>query len=186
MGKIKGNDESLVRITFAGDPPRMHFALTKLSNGTNITDMMSDEVSALGSGELAKIITDASESLRRTLEATLSGMKPYQTIEAVIMVQPEASFRFVGPSKGSARLSAVDKIRFAMLGDDDVDGIHIVNPKDTKKRTSKDDNKLDDKPIIIVQAGKDGIVDLNQDRNIYGTIAGDAAIIDDEEELNQD
>lgn len=184
----KGNDEQLVRLMFGGDPPRINFALTKLTNGINVTDMMSEDVSALGAGELAKIVTDSGESLRRTLEATLKGMKPYQTIEVVIMVLPEAGFRFVGPSGGGRRRSGLDNIRFALMGDVNDDDIHVISPKDTKRKTSKDDNTLGDKPLIIVQPGKDIIQDFNQDKNIFGTVAGDpgAVIIDDDDDLNQD
>lgn len=184
----KGNDEQLVRLVFGGDPPRINFALTKLTNGVNITDMMSEDVSALGAGELAKIVTDSGESLRRTLEATLEKMKSYQSIEVVIMVLPEAGFRFVGPGKSSARLSSFDRFRFATMGDVNEDDIHIISPKDTKRKTSKSDNEMADKPIIIIQPGKNGVIqDLNQDRNIFGSVAGDAgAVIIDDDDLNQD
>lgn len=171
----KGNDEQLVRLAFGGDPPRINFALTKLSNGINITDMMSEEVSALGSGELVKIVTDSGESLRRTLEATLKEMKPYQTIEVVIMVLPEAGFRFVGPGKGAGRFNTVDKFRFALMGDPDDESIHVISPKDTKRKTSKDDNTMGDKPIIVVQSGKDGIIDAD-------LFQGGANIIDDDDD----
>lgn len=177
----KGNDEQLVRLTFGGDPPRINFALTKLSNGVNITDMMSEEVSALGAGELVKIVTDSGESLRRTLDATLKDMKPYQTIEVVIMVLPEAGFRFVGPGKGAGRFNTVDKFRFAMMGDMDNEAIHVISPKDTKRKTSKDDNTMGDKPIIIVQPGKDGIIDMDMLQNDLGA----GLIDDDDDDLKQ-
>lgn len=179
----KGNDEQLVRLMFGGDPPRINFALTKLSNGVNITDMMSEEVSALGAGELVKIVTDSGESLRRTLEATLKEMKPYQSIEVVIMVLPEAGFRFVGPGKGAGRFNSVDKFRFALMGDADDEAIHVISPKDTKRKTSKDDNVMGDKPIIIVQPGKDGIIDMNAFRQ--SDLDDGANIIDDDDDLKQ-
>jgi hypothetical protein len=163
----------------------MNFALTRLSNGGNITDMTTLETSALGSGELARIVTDMGEALRRTLEATLVGMKPYQSIEVVIMVLPEAGFKFVGPGQGKHRIGAMDKVRFALLGgDDDLGDVDIIQPK---KKTNKNDNVLDEtKSIIVLQGGKGGIVNLNQDKNIYGTIAGDILDEDPDPEDNDD
>lgn len=183
MGNNNESSSALIKITFAGDPPRMNFALTRLNNGGNITDMSTDETSALGAGELAKIITDMGEALRRTCEATLQGMKPYQSFEVIIMVLPEAGFKFVGPGQARHKLGVMDKVRFAVMGDDDVENVHIVQPS---KKTNKNDNKLDDnKTIIVLQGGKNGVVDLNQNRNIYGTILGDANIID-ESDVNDD
>jgi len=183
MGKDEGST-SLIKISFAGDPPRMNFALTRLSNGSNITDMSTDETSALGAGELAKIITDMGEALRRTCEATLAGMKPYQSFEVIIMVLPEAGFKFVGPGAAKHKLGVMDKVRFAMIGDDSEENVHIIQGK---KKTTKDDNKLDDnKTIIVLQGGRNGMVNLNQDRNLFGSIAGDATIIDDDDEKDPD
>lgn len=184
MGNKDESSSALIKITFAGDPPRMNFALTRLNNGGNITDMSTDETSALGAGELAKIITDMGEALRRTCEATLAGMKPYQSFEVIIMVLPEAGFKFVGPGQARHKMGVMDKVRFAMIGDDVEDDVQIIKPS---KKTNKNDNKLDDnKTIIVLQGGKGGVVDLNQNRNILGTILGDADIIEPDDDENDD
>ena len=187
MGKNDEGTATLIKITFAGDPPRMDFALTRLNNGANITDMQTDETSALGSGELATIVTDAGEALRRTLEATLAKMKPYQSIEVIIMVMPEAGFRFVGPGAGKQSLGAIDRIRFGLVGDTDDESIHVISPKDKTRKAS--DNKLEEKTIIVMHGGKNGKISLNQDKNIFGSVLdGDIIegdIIEDDDDLQQ-
>lgn len=183
MGNKDEGTATLIKVTFAGDPPRMDFALTRLNNGANITDMQTNETSALGSGELAKIVTDAGEALRRTLEATLVKMKPYQSIEVIIMVMPEAGFRFVGPGTGKQNLGAIDRIRFGLVGDMDDESIHVISPADKKRRAS--DNKLTEKTIIVMHEGKDGKISLNQDKNIYGSVL-DADIIDQDDIVDED
>lgn len=179
--KDRNQDQELVKITFAGNPPRMHFALTRLNNGVNITDMQNYEISALGSGELSKIVTDAGEALRRTLEATLNAMSANQSIEVIILVNPNPSFAFVGPGKTIKNQNALQAINFALMGQDDDDSVHILKGK---KSTGKDDNVLDKKTIIIVQGHKGIVTDLDQDLNIKGS--SNAVIIDPDDLDNGD
>lgn len=88
------------KIQFAGDPPRMDFALYKLHTGVNLVDLPTKQTHSLGEGELTKLVSDAGNSLRRTLDATLETMKPGQSLRVIVSVLPTAGFAYA-PSYGS-------------------------------------------------------------------------------------
>ncbi len=87
----------MAKILFQGDPPMMDFSLIKLTGGENLIDNHNNAIFSLGSGELTKLITDAGESLRNTLNATLATMKPNQSIRIQILVHGHVGFNFMPP-----------------------------------------------------------------------------------------
>lgn len=82
------------KIHFEGNPPRMDFNLVKNHTGVTLIDVPSKQIHSLGEGELASLIGDASNSLRRTLEATLKGMEPAQSIKVQIFVHPTGGYGY--------------------------------------------------------------------------------------------
>ena len=116
------------KIQFAGDPPRMDFALYKLHTGVNLVDLPTKQTHSLGEGELTKLVSDAGNSLRRTLDATLETMKPGQSLRVVVSVLPTAGFQYA-PSYGAYDSPGFgDQLSF-MFGNSDQKGTIIKTAK---------------------------------------------------------
>lgn len=89
------------KILFGGTPPRIDFAIFKQTTGVNIVDVPAEQGHALGEeGQLAGVISEVGNTLRRTLEATLKTMKPGQSLRVQLFVHGTAGFEFAGSSFG--------------------------------------------------------------------------------------
>jgi len=104
-------------ITFQGEPPMMDFTLVKLNHGENLLDNQGGTIASLGSGELAKIITDAGQSLLNSIEATLKEMDPNQCIRVQILLHGNAGYTFVSPMAAN-NPSFYEKSKFVIAGGD--------------------------------------------------------------------
>lgn len=82
------------KIHFGGEPPRMDFSLFKNHTGATLVDTPSKEVHSVSEGEIAQLIADAGNSLRRTIEATLKTMTPGQSIRIQILIFGNAGFTY--------------------------------------------------------------------------------------------
>jgi len=144
-----------LRIQFAGDPPRMDFALYKLHTGVNLVDLSTKQTHSLGEGELPKLVSDAGNSLRRTLEATLETMKPGQSLRVVVSVLPTAGFAYAPSYGGYEGANFGDQLGF-MFGQPDKTGTVIKTV--TNKQNLNDYDEV--KKIIVL--GHDNVVPGNQ------------------------
>lgn len=85
------------KLLFGGNPPRIDFAVFKQTTGVNLIDVPAGQGHALGEeGQLAGVISEVGNTLRRTLDATLKTMKPGQSVRVQILVHGTAGFEFAG------------------------------------------------------------------------------------------
>lgn len=141
------------KIGFGGNPPRIEFALFKQDTGVNLVDIASQKVHSLGEeGQLAGVLSDVGNSLRRTLDATLATMKPGQSLRVQVFVHGTAGFDFAGHPFGY-NPSITDQMAFVFGMNDEAKA--TVTPVKTKLPQ----NQLDkEKQVVIL-----GLNDQNFD-----------------------
>lgn len=132
-----------VKIKFKGEPAMMDFSLVKLTGGANLIDNHDNAIYSLGSGELTSIVTEAGESLRHNLEATLENMKPNQSIRVQILIHANAGYQFIPPNYYQDP-SFGEKARFMISPDAPAGNVISARPKGEKGR------KEEEVKIIIV------------------------------------
>lgn len=130
-----------IKLKFQGDPAMMDFSLIKLTGGSNLIDNHSNSIYSLGAGELASIVTEAGESLRRNLEATLEGMKPNQSIRVQILIHGNTGYQFIPPTYyGEPNFADKTKFMFGPTGE--VGNVINAIPKGGKGRKEKEEIKV--------------------------------------------
>jgi hypothetical protein len=135
------------KILFGGTPPRVDFAIFKQTTGVNIIDVPAGQMHALGEeGQLAGVVSEIGNTLRRTLEATLNTMQPGQSIRVQILIHGTAGFEFAGSSFGTG-VSFQDQASFVFGNVDNVKS--TVVPIKTKMPQ----NNLNENKKIIILSG---------------------------------
>lgn len=161
------------KIIFKGNPPMMDFTLVKLTGGQNLIDNQSRGIYSLGEGELTKIVTDAGQALRRSLEATLKEMKPNQMIRVQILMHGHVGYAFLPPHSYSAPTFG-DKVRFAFGESDDNDN-NVILARGRENANSDVFRGVDQVNTFIVVADNDqgdSIIEVG-DTKIKHAKAGD-------------
>jgi hypothetical protein len=144
------------KILFGGTPPRIDFAIFKQTTGVNIIDVPAQQGHALGEeGQLAGVISEIGNTLRRTLDATLDTMKPGQSVRVQILVHGTAGFEFAGSGFGNS-MSFSDQASFVFGNmDTEKSTIHPVKLKLSQ-------NEISNQKKIIILAGDQFVEDSNQ------------------------
>lgn len=138
------------KITFGGNPPRIDFSLFKQHSGVNIVDMPTRQVHSLGEeGQLASIVSDIGNTLRRTLDATMEGMKPGQSLRVQLFIHGHAGFNFGGAVFGNEP-GLTDQLGFVFGGFDGFDEKATIKPINTKVPQNELNQQ---RKIIIVTDG---------------------------------
>ena len=152
-----------VKIKFKGEPAMMDFSLVKLTGGANLIDNHDNAIYSLGSGELTSIVTDAGESLRHNLDATLAQMKPNQSIRVQILIHANAGYQFIPPTYFPDP-NFGDKSRFMLANESLPGNVISAVPKGNKAK------KEDEVKIIIVD---DEVIVTEHPNNIKHATPGD-------------
>jgi len=148
------------KILFGGTPPRLDFAIFKQTTGVNLVDVPAEQVHSLGEeGQLAGVISEVGNTLRRTLDATLGTMKPGQSLRVQVFVHGTAGFEFAGASFGGG-LGLAQQAAF-VFGNMENEKSTIVPIK-----TKMPQNELKDTKKIIILSGDQ----YNQDQNNLSSI----------------
>lgn len=135
-----------MKVKFRGeDPLVMDLTLIKLTGGANLVDNNTGGIYSLGSGELTKILSDASQQLRKTIEATMEKMSSNQTLRVQFLIHGESGMMFLPPTQlGSPALG--QKAKFIFSQENSPGNVITAEPNgDLSKQ-----NKRDQSPVIIV------------------------------------
>lgn len=164
----------MTKIVFKGNPPMMDFTLVKLTGGQNLIDNQSRGIYSLGEGELTKIINDAGQALRRSLEATLKNMGPNQMIRVQILMHGNVGYTFLPPNSYGDP-SFAEKVKFTLTGDDDTNGNVIVarGKADGNFNPFNNANLVKDFVVIVDNDGNDSIIETDSAARIKHAKAGD-------------
>lgn len=166
------------KLAFKGNPPMMDFTLVKLTGGQNMIDNKSRGIYSLGEGELTKIITEAGQALRRSIEATLANMKPNQMIRCQILMHGNVGYAFLAPHSFGAPTFG-DKVQFAFGGDDNDDNNNIIVARGRNKGNNYPGVE-EVKNFVVVADDNSSIIDCSPEvGNIKHATPGDNTEGDD-------
>lgn len=148
------------KLLFGGNPPRIDFAIFKQTTGVNVIDVPAKQGHALGEeGQLAGVISEVGNTLRRTLDATLKTMKPGQSVRVQVLVHGTAGFEFAGSGFGGSSMSFSDQASFVFgSSDEEKSTIHPVKLKISQ-------NEMNNAKKIIILAGDQFVDDPSKIRH---------------------